>query len=82
MTSLAIHAAASPIKSLRDVSPKSILALTLQLTGKAIFNMIDHDLPVFQRANRRPPYRLVGFVTRVTAHNPAAKTAGFYGIAQ
>jgi 3-oxoacid CoA-transferase B subunit len=62
----------------KDGEPKFIPACTLPLTGKNAVDMVITNLAVFQRRDRRSPFKLIELAPGVTEQQVAANTTAYY----
>src|SRR5437868_9579712 len=62
----------------KDGSAKFIPECTLPLTGKNVVDMINTDLAVMQRSNRRSPFRLIELAPGVSVEEVRQKTTAHY----
>jgi 3-oxoacid CoA-transferase B subunit len=62
----------------KDGEPKFIPACTLPLTGQHAVDMVITNLAVFQRRDRRSPFKLIELAPGVTEQQVAANTTAYY----
>lgn len=62
----------------KDGTPKFIPACSLPLTGRNVVDMLITDLAVFQRQDRRSPFRLVELAPGVTLEELAMRTTAAF----